>query len=42
MVTAVEDDKSRQKAAQLHCEDYLTKPIKLEELKTRINKVLSK
>ena len=40
MLTAVEDEESVKKAKDLNCEDYLVKPIKLEELKYKINKVL--
>ena len=42
MVTAVQDVEARLRAEGLHCEDYLIKPIKLEDLRFKINKVLKK
>jgi len=42
MITAVQDVESRLKAGNLHCEDYLIKPIKLEDLRSKINKALKR
>lgn len=41
MVTGVEDDKAKQRAQDLHCADYFTKPIKLEDFRHKINKLLN-
>ena len=42
MVTAVQDVEIRVRAEGLHCEEYLIKPIKLEDLRFKINKALKK
>ncbi|MBU0635305.1 MAG: response regulator [Candidatus Omnitrophica bacterium] len=42
MLTAVHDDDSKLKTAQLYCEDYITKPIPTEELKNKIKEVLNR
>jgi DNA-binding response OmpR family regulator len=42
MVTAVEDDKYKEKAKALHCEGYLVKPIKLDELRNKISEIFGK
>lgn len=41
MITAVDDEESKKKAADLGCVDYFVKPIKLEDLKHRVNQLLS-
>jgi len=40
MLTAIGDDESKVKAAGLFNEDYLTKPIEIAELKSKIEQVL--
>ena len=42
MVTAVQDVEARLKEESLHCEGYLIKPVNLEDLRSKINKVLKK
>lgn len=42
MVTAVHDVEARLRAENLHCEGYLIKPVKLEDLRSKINKVLKR
>jgi DNA-binding response OmpR family regulator len=42
MLTGKDDDESRQKAAALRNDDYLVKPVELEELRSRIEKALAK
>jgi DNA-binding response OmpR family regulator len=42
MLTGKDDDESRQKAAALRNDDYLVKPVELEELSSRIEKALAK
>ncbi|MFH0827527.1 MAG: response regulator [Candidatus Omnitrophota bacterium] len=39
MLTAVEDEESKLKAAELYNEDYVTKPVGWEAIRDRINKV---
>ncbi|MCX5666023.1 MAG: response regulator [Candidatus Omnitrophica bacterium] len=40
MVTAVHDIESRLRAEGLHCEGCIIKPVKLEDLRSKINEVL--
>ena len=40
MLTAIGDDESKVMAAQLFTEGYLTKPIEIAELKSKIKQVL--
>ena len=40
MVTAVEDVKDRAKKEGLDCEGYIMKPVKLEDLRNKIDKLL--
>jgi len=40
MLTGVEDDEAKIKAANLKNEDYIAKPVELEELRSRIEKAL--
>lgn len=42
MLTVMRDDASKIEATQLYDEDYITKPVKLKELKVRIEKILSR
>lgn len=42
MFTVKDEDSYKQKAARLYDEDYITKPVELEELIARIEKVLKK
>ena len=42
MVTAVQDIEARLRTENLHCEDYIIKPIKLEDLRFKINKILKR
>ena len=42
MLTARVDATSREKAESLSCEDYITKPVGVEELKERIEKAIEK
>ncbi len=42
MLTAKVDASSKEKAASLSCDDYITKPVELEELKARIERVIEK
>lgn len=41
MITALDNDKYKQKARELNCMDYLVKPIKLEVLRNTIKKALN-
>jgi DNA-binding response OmpR family regulator len=41
MVTAVQDVEERLKAENLHCEGYIIKPVKLEDLRFKINNLLT-
>ena len=40
MLTARHDDETRIAAAGLYCEGYLTKPVKIDDLVARLEKVL--
>lgn len=40
MLTAVGEDEAKIKAAQAYCEDYITKPVAIETLREKINRVL--
>ncbi|HPG01050.1 MAG TPA: response regulator [Kiritimatiellia bacterium] len=40
MLTAKHDDESRISAAGLYCDGYLTKPVKIDDLVARLDKVL--
>ena len=40
MVTAVHDIEARLRAEDLHCEGAIIKPVKLEDLRSKINEVL--
>lgn len=40
MLTARHDDETRIAAAGLYCEGYLTKPVKIDDLVVRLEKVL--
>lgn len=42
MLTACDEDIYRLKAAQLYDEDYLTKPVKAQELVSRVEKVFAR
>ncbi len=42
MLTAAQDDASKIEATQLYDEDYIAKPVKLKELKTRVEKILDR
>ncbi len=42
MLTAVKDDGARLEASRLYGEDYLTKPVTIEELKAKINTALER
>ncbi len=42
MLTAMDDDKMRIRAAQSYNEAYITKPIKAEEIKSKIDEVLKR
>jgi DNA-binding response OmpR family regulator len=41
MLTAKDDDESMTKAATLYDQDYIVKPVKIEELRNRIDKALN-
>jgi CheY-like chemotaxis protein len=41
MITAYGDDNNHQKAMQYGCDDYLTKPLDFESLKTKITEYFS-
>jgi len=41
MLTALQDEDSKMKAASLYGEDYIVKPIAIEDLKARIDSTLS-
>ncbi|MCX5668163.1 MAG: response regulator [Candidatus Omnitrophica bacterium] len=41
MVTAVQDVEDKLRAESLHCEGYIIKPIKLEDLRLKINNLLT-
>ena len=41
MLTALQDDGSKTKAASLYGEDYIVKPIRLEDLMLRIDNMLA-
>ena len=40
LVTAVQDVEDRLRTENLHCEGCLIKPVKLEDMRSKINKVL--
>lgn len=40
MLTAKHDDESRISAAGLYCDGYLTKPVKIDDLVARLDKIL--
>jgi DNA-binding response OmpR family regulator len=40
MLTAMQDDASKIEATRLYDEDYITKPVKLKELKIKVEKIL--
>lgn len=40
MLTAKADEESRMRAARMYNEDYITKPVGIEELKSRIEAIL--
>ena len=42
MLSALDDDASKLKSSQLYNDLYLTKPVKLAELQTKIEEVLSR
>jgi DNA-binding response OmpR family regulator len=42
MLTAVDDEKARDKALGLYDEDYITKPVGIVTLKAKIENVLSR
>ena len=42
MLTAMHDDASRIEATQLYDEDYITKPVKLKELKDKVQSILGR
>ena len=42
MLTAVNQSEAQKQAAELFNEDYITKPIETKDLKTRIERVLSR
>jgi DNA-binding response OmpR family regulator len=42
LLTALGDEEARLKANQLYCEDYLTKPVSLETLRTKVESVLAR
>lgn len=42
MLTVMQDDASKIEATQLYDEDYITKPVKLKDLKTKVEKVLGR
>ena len=42
MLTAVEDNESKIKASELFNEDYITKPVSYEKLRTKIDTVLQR
>lgn len=42
MLTVMQDDASKIEATQLYDEDYITKPVKLKELKAKVEKILSR
>ncbi|MCM8795045.1 MAG: response regulator [Candidatus Omnitrophica bacterium] len=42
MLTAVADDKVKERAGILYDEDYIEKPVQIDALKERINAVLSR
>lgn len=42
MLTGKDDDDSKIKAASLYNEDYIVKPVEIEELRSRIEKVLAR
>ncbi len=41
MLTALQDEGSKMKAASLYGEDYIVKPVAIEDLKARIDTLLS-
>lgn len=42
MLTAKTDDKSVIEAAGLYCEDYIVKPIKINDLRSQVDEVLAR
>lgn len=42
MLSALDDDKSKIRSAQLYNESYLTKPIKIAELQSKIEEVFAR
>jgi len=42
MLTVMQDDASKIEATQLYDEDYITKPVKLNELKSKVEKILDR
>lgn len=42
MLTALSDESSKHKAAELYNEEYMVKPVKIEALKARIEEVLKR
>ena len=42
MLTVMQDDASKIEATQLYDEDYITKPVKLKELKGKVEKILNR
>ncbi len=42
MLTAVEDDATKLKAARYYCEDYLVKPVSRQRLEDKIDEVLNR
>jgi DNA-binding response OmpR family regulator len=41
MMTALDQDETKEKASGFYCADYFTKPIEMQELVAGINRVLS-
>jgi len=42
MLTVMQDDASKIEATQLYDEDYITKPVKLKDLKKKVEKILGR
>jgi len=39
MLTGIDDDEAKRKASSLYNEDYIVKPVLVEELRARLEKV---
>ena len=40
MLSALNDTKSKVEAARLYCEDYMSKPVPIDDLRKRVEKIL--